>query len=127
MIPPLAKLVALQLGNLMGAAGVAAAQLPEEVQRSLLAITMLGNGFIVTSMLWMSWLIWVIDGRLGAAALAALSAAGLTLCGVIHSPFADARLFFPWTAEPAALWLSGGYLLLAGVCSLFWLADRKER
>lgn len=127
LIPPLAKLVTLQLGNLMGGAGVVAAQLPEEIQHNLLAVTMLGNGFIVTSMLWMSWLIWVIDGRLGAAALAALIAAGLTVCGLIHSPFADARLFFPWAAEPAVLWLSGGYLLLAGVCTLFWLVERKER
>lgn len=127
MIPPLAKLVALQLGNVMGAAGIAATKLPEEIQRSLQAVTMLGNGFIVTSMLWMSWLIWVIDGRLGAAAWAAVIGAGLTVCGFIHSPFADGRLFYPWAADPSVLWLAGGYLLLAGLCGLFWLADRRTR
>ena len=125
LIPALANLVTIQLGNVLGGAGVAIAQLPEETRRSLLALSMLGNGFIITSMLWMSWLIWVIDGRLGRAALTAVIAAGLSLCGVIHSPWADGRMFFPWHAQPAVLWLAAGYLLLAGMCSLFWLADRK--
>ena len=127
LIPALAKLVAIQLAAVMGGAGIAAAQLPEETRRSLLALTMLGNGFIVTSMLWMSWLIWVIDGRLGRAALTAVIAAGLTLCGLIHSPFADGRLFFPWAAEPSVLGLAGGYLLLAGLCILFPFAGRRDR
>ena len=51
-------------------------------------------------------------------------AAGLTLCGLIHSPFADGRLFFPWDAPASVLWLSGSYLLLAGLCAWFWLAER---
>lgn len=124
LIPALANLVTIQVGNVMGGAGILVAQLPEETRRSLLALTMLGNGFIVTSMLWMSWLIWVIDARLGRAALTAVIAAGLTFCGLIHSPFADGRLFFPWAAPPSVLWLSGGYLLLAGLCAWFWHADR---
>lgn len=125
MIPAMASLVSIQVNSVMAGAGIAASQLPEEIRRNLLALTMLGNGFIVTSMLWMSWLIWVIDGLLGRAALAAVIAAGLTLCGAIHSPFADGRLFFPWAAEPRVCWLACGYLLLAGLCALFWLADRK--
>jgi AGZA family xanthine/uracil permease-like MFS transporter len=126
LIPALANLVTIQLASLMGGAGIVAAQLPEETRRSLLALTMLGNGFIVTSMLWMSWLIWVIDGRHGRAALTVMIAAALTLCGVVHSPFADGRLFFPWAAEPMVLWLAAGYLLLAGLSILFWLADRRD-
>jgi hypothetical protein len=88
MIPAIANLVSIQLNGLIGSAGIVVANLPEETRLNLLALTMLGNGFIVTSMLWMSWLIWVIDGRLGRAALAAAVGAGLTLCGIIHSPFA---------------------------------------
>ncbi len=126
LIPALANLVTIQLGSFMGAAGIVVAQLPEETRRSLMALTMLGNGFIVTSMLWMSWLIWVIDGRLGRAAVAALVGAGLSSCGVIHSPFADGRLFFPWSAAPAALWLAVGYLSLAGLCGIFWLIERRK-
>ena len=125
LIPALANLATIQVGNVMGGAGIVLAQLPEETRHSLLALTMLGNGFIVTSMLWMSWLIWVIDARLGRAALTAVVAAGLTLCGLIHSTLADGRLFFPWDAQPSALWLSGGYLLLAGLCFWFWRADRS--
>ena len=127
LIPALANLVTIQLGTVMNSAGIVVSQLSEESRRNLLALAMLGNGFIVTSMLWMSWMIWVIDGRLGRAALAAVFAACLTLCGVIHSPFANGRLFLPWAAQPSVLWLSGGYVLLAGLCALFWSADRKIR
>ena len=126
LIPAIANLITIQLGGLLAGAGIQVAQLPEEVRRNLVALTMLGNGFIVTAMLWMSWLIWVIDGQLGRAALAAVLAAGLSLCGAIHSPFADGRLFFPWLAEPPVLWLAGGYLLLAGLCLLFRLAGRAK-
>lgn len=126
LIPALANLVTIQLGSVMGSAGIVVAQLPEATRQNLSALTMLGNGFIVTSMLWMSWLIWVIDGRLGRAALAAVIAAALTLCGFIHSPFADGRLFFPWDAQPAAIWLALGYLLLAGLSLAFWLADHRR-
>ena len=127
MVPAIANLVSIQLNNLIGGARVIEAQLPEEIRHNLLALAMLGNGFIVASMLWMSWLIWVIDGLLGRAALAAVIAAGLTLCGVIHSPFADGRLFFPWAAESRVWWLACGYLLLGGLCAPFWLSDRKPR
>jgi AGZA family xanthine/uracil permease-like MFS transporter len=119
MIPALASLVGIQLGGVLGAAGIDASRLPEDTRHGLTALAMLGNGFILTSMLWMSWMIWVIDGRFGAAAALALVAAALTLFGVIHSPFADGHLFLPWTAGAESLWLAVGYVLLAAVTLAF--------
>ena len=84
---------------------------------------MLGNGFIVTAMLWSAWLIFVIDHRLRVAAATAVAAAALTLVGLIHSPYADARLFLPWQAGVPSLVfaLATGYVLLASLCAaLAW-------
>jgi len=71
-------------------------------------------------MLWASWLIWVIDHRLRPAAWICLAAAVLTLTGVMHSPFADGRLFLPWRAAlPMQVYaLAGGYALLGLSCVL---------
>ena len=55
------------------------------------------------------------------------AAAGLTICGAIHSPFPDGRLFLPWAigglpAEAAGrgpLEMASAYALLAAVF-LLW-------
>lgn len=121
MIPAIADLVAIQTGGVVNAAGIAVDQLPAETRQMLSAMTLLGNGFIMTSMLWVAWMIWVIDGRFGRAALAALVAAALSLFGFIHSPFPDGRLFLPWDASvpPSATWLACGYLLFAAITLAF--------
>jgi AGZA family xanthine/uracil permease-like MFS transporter len=79
---------------------------------------MLGNGFIISAMLWASWLIWVIDARFGRAAGLSLLAAALTLFGVIHSPYPDGRLLWPGAASPPAVFaLAAAYGLLALLCA----------
>lgn len=128
LVPVMANLVSIQMGSVLGAAGIATSALPPETQRTLLAITMLGNGFIITAMLWVGWLTWVIDGRLRQAAAAAVVAGGLSLFGVIHSPFADGRLMLPWaTGTPTiTLWLAAGYGLLAALCLAWAGASRQD-
>ena len=91
---------------------------------------MLGNGFIVTAMLWATWLIHVVDGRLARAAIVAAIGAALTLFGLVHSPFPDGRWMLPWGEglPRATVALAAGYLLLAG-CSLAFVRQgrRAER
>jgi adenine/guanine/hypoxanthine permease len=120
LVPVLAYLVNIELGGLIGAAHIDPATLDEESRRGLRVITMLGNGFFVTGMLWSAWLIWVIDHRLRAAALACVAAAAMTLVGLIHSPYADGRIFLPWQdgTPPQVFALAAGYLLLAAICAL---------
>ncbi|HTY98579.1 MAG TPA: hypothetical protein VMB75_02005, partial [Rhodocyclaceae bacterium] len=129
LVPVIANLVTIQIGGLMGAAGIDPAALPEETRTGLLALYMLGNGFIVTGMIWMTWLIWVIDGAFRHAAVIVLAAAGLTLVGVMHSPFADGHLFLPWQAglPPQVTALAVGYLLLAALCAGFAATERRTR
>jgi AGZA family xanthine/uracil permease-like MFS transporter len=58
-------------------------------------LTCLANGFIVTSMLWAAALAAMIDGRLLRGAGYLLIAGLCSLVGIIHSPFADARIAWP--------------------------------
>ena len=63
----------------------------------------------------------LVDRRLLAASAWAAAAAALSAFGVIHSPFADGRLFLPWaigTLPPEAvgrgpLELAAAYMLVA--------------
>jgi AGZA family xanthine/uracil permease-like MFS transporter len=128
LVPAMANLVNIQIGNLLGAAHLDAAALSADLRQTLQVSAMLGNGFIVTAMLWSAWLIWVIDHQFGKAAGVCWAAAALTLFGLIHSPFADGRLFLPWDAGvPAIVFaLAAGYALLAGICLLFGLGARNQ-
>ena len=62
----------------------------------LLVTVALGNGFIVTAMLWGALVVQLIDGRLRAAATYAFVCAVLTYFGLIHSALPDGNLYLPW-------------------------------
>jgi AGZA family xanthine/uracil permease-like MFS transporter len=114
LVPVLAYLSLIQINGLLGEAHVDIQSLSAGFQRGFEALTMLANGFIVTAMLWASWLVWVIDGRFARAAGVAGVAALLTLFGAIHSPYADGRLFWPVGDSHRAVYaLAGAYVLLA--------------
>jgi AGZA family xanthine/uracil permease-like MFS transporter len=128
LIPVMANLVNIEQGSLIAAARIDVAALPEAVQRGITVLAMLGNGFIVTAMLWSAWLIFVIDHRLRVAAAIALAAGALTLVGLVHSPFADARLFLPWQeGVPSLVFaLAAGYVLVALLCAVLGLTAMRE-
>ena len=114
----IANLLNIQLNGLIGAGRIDVSSLPPDMQGNLTVLTMLGNGFIVTAMIWATWLVWVIDGRMVAAAGLCLVTAALTLVGLIHSPFADGRLFIPDAGTPHLVYaLAAGYVLLGALCA----------
>ena len=118
LIPVIANLVNIEMGGVLGAARVDIAALPADTRSTLTVLTMLGNGFIVTAMIWATWLVWIIDRRLIAAAWLCVVAAGMTLVGLIHSPFADGRLFVPAASTPRIVFaLAAGYVLLGAMCA----------
>ncbi len=55
-------------------------------------LLLLGNGFIVSAMIWSAAAAFIIDHRLHTAAI-------LSLFGIIHSPLPDDGLFLPCHAE----------------------------
>ena len=122
-VPALAALVTLQANKLIAAGAVPTGPLARE----LFSMRILSSGFILTSLLWAGLVTALIDRKLGAAAGWCAAAAGLTICGAIHSPFPDGRLFLPWAigglpAEAAGrgpLEMASAYALLAAVF-LLW-------
>jgi adenine/guanine/hypoxanthine permease len=116
-IPALAALVKIQTDGLLAAGAEPAGPLAVD----LFSVRILAAGFIVTSLVWAGLLAALVDRQLRAAAGWCLTAAVATLFGVIHSPFADGRLFLPWAigelpAEAAGrgpLELAAAYALLA--------------
>jgi adenine/guanine/hypoxanthine permease len=118
-VPALASLAKIETDKVL-----AAGARPDAVlARELFSLQIISAGFIVTSVLWAGMLTALLDRRLGRAAGWCLAAAACTLCGVIHSPFKDGRLFLPWAigelpAEAAGrgpLELALAYALLAAL------------
>ena len=131
-VPALAAMVTIQADKLLGAGAKPAADLARE----LFSMRLLSSGFIVTSLVWAGLVASLIDRRLLQAAGWALAAGALTLCGIIHSPFPDGRLFAPWaigTLPPEAagrgpLELAAAYALLAALFAGWsaWLGTRTS-
>ncbi|MEW6325568.1 MAG: MFS transporter [Nitrospirota bacterium] len=120
LVPVLGNLVLLQSATLLGALGKTAGDLAGEAAANHQALVLLGNGFIITSLLWTAALSKVIDHRLKAAAGYMTAAAGASLIGLIHSPHVDGRLFWPWAVPGAMPWLmAAAYLMVAGSLMLF--------
>ena len=96
----------------------------------LAVINVLGNGFIITSMIWASFLVAMIDGKPGRAASIVLLGGALTLFGVIHSVTPAGNLYLPWLLDPLsraiALQFAGAYLVLAAVLLGFSLQRTRK-
>jgi|688.fasta_scaffold03597_11 AGZA family xanthine/uracil permease-like MFS transporter len=95
-VPALAALVTIQADELVAAGATPG----PELAAKLLTLRQLSGGFIVTSLVWAGMVAALVDRRLLQAAGWCLAAAGLALCGVIHSPFPDGRMFLPWSIGP---------------------------
>ena len=129
-VPALAALVTIQADKLLAAGAAPTGGLARE----LFSIRLLASGFIVTSLLWAGLVAALIDRRLRAAAAWCLAAAACTLCGVIHSPFTDGRLFLPWRTGPlpeaatgrSPLELAAAYAVLAALFAAWSLWPDRD-
>src|SRR5262249_29583280 len=72
-----------------------------ETGETLRALTLLGNGFILTAVIWGAATADLLDRRFVRSALAFFAAAVLCLFGVIHSSTPGGTLFLPWLADSA--------------------------
>jgi AGZA family xanthine/uracil permease-like MFS transporter len=125
-LPVVAALVTIQAGGLLAGVGKAAADLSGEAAATLLALTVLGNGFILTALLWSSAVVFIIDRRFALAGAVFAMASAASLCGLIHSPLASGALVRPWAPPSSApLHLAGGYGVAAALCCLAALRRRS--
>ncbi|WP_242111607.1 hypothetical protein [Luteimonas aquatica] len=133
-LPSVAYLLGIKAGNPMWIAPERFAELTSTLDGhglpELAVIVVLGNGFIITSMLWISALAAMIDGRLLRAAGCLLVAAGLTLFGLIHSVDPRGGIYLPWTLQglPATIaWqFAFAYVALAGLLALLSLQKQPR-
>jgi AGZA family xanthine/uracil permease-like MFS transporter len=102
--PTVARLLAIKLGNaaivpaehfatLLSAPG-------KELPETLVTVA-LGNGFILTAMLWGAFLAELIDRRFVRSALYLAVLAVFTFFGIVHSALPDGTMYLPWQLETA--------------------------
>jgi len=129
-VPALAAMMVIHSDKMLAAGATPEGPLAVEVY----TLHVLASGFIVTSLVWAGMTASLIDRRLLRAALWAVAAGGMTLFGIIHSPFPDGRLFVPWAigelpAEATGrgpLSMAAGYLLLAMTFTLWRFAGVEK-
>ena len=129
--PTVARLLQIKLSNpdmvpmdvfnrQMAASGKA---LPE-----LLVTVALGNGFILTAMLWGAFMAKLIDRKLKTSAIYLFVLAALSFVGIIHSASPDGNMYLPWNltglAKQIPYQFSMAYVVLA--LMLFALSFSKE-
>jgi AGZA family xanthine/uracil permease-like MFS transporter len=124
LLPAVAALVLIQGNLLLGGVGKSAADLAGEGRAVWGALLVLGNGFILTALLWGAALVAIIDRRLRVGGAVLAIAAVATLFGLIHSPLADGSVFWPWTVASATPHtLAAAYGVAAGVLLLLGRAE----
>ena len=102
--------------------------IPESVIDMAGVFLMLGNGFILTGMLWGGALAFLADRKAPQAAITLLVAAGLTLFGVIHSCEPSGSIYLPWR-EPSTLpyeWALGYVVIAVMIMGLSMSKEFKE-
>ncbi|HEY6872929.1 MAG TPA: MFS transporter [Geobacteraceae bacterium] len=113
-LPAIAYLVQIEYGLLLSGLGKKASDLTGELLTGYQSTLLLGNGFIVTSLLWGASFAALLDHHLKRAAAFLAVCALATLCGAIHSPLASGALFLPWQPpEPITWHLAAGYGAMA--------------
>jgi adenine/guanine/hypoxanthine permease len=121
-IPAVAALVLIEGSTLLAGVGKSAADLAGAGRLAWEGLLVLGNGFIVTSLLWGAAVVAMIERRLAQAAAVFGGGSLAALVGIIHSPLPSGGLFWPWsvtTGTPlrvaGAYGLAGALLLLLAV------------
>jgi AGZA family xanthine/uracil permease-like MFS transporter len=120
--PPIARMLAIKLGDPGIVASDRFAQLYADSSHGvseLAVVVMLGNGFIITSMVWASFVVALIDLKPARAAAILLLGAALTAFGIIHSVEPAGGIYLPWQIDAAARGLvgqfAGAYIVLAAI------------
>jgi adenine/guanine/hypoxanthine permease len=123
-LPVIANLVLIQVGSVVGALGASAADLAGEPALAYETLVALGNGFILTALVWGSGLAFMIDRQWPLATVVFVLASLATLCGLMHSPLPNGAVFWPWAVASAVPFrLAGAYGVIA---ALIWMAGRLQ-
>ena len=120
----MARLIGIRLGNPDIVSPENFQRLLEAPGKSLpetLVTIALGNGFILTAMLWGGFLAELIDRRLIVSAVYLLIMAALTFFGIIHSASPDGVMYLPGTLGPVAQKIPYQFALAYAVLAAIFL------
>ncbi len=124
--PTIARLLTIKYSTFLPPATYAAALTTPGVGLPEMLVTQaLGNGFILTAMLWGGFLAELIDRRLRKSALYLFLLAVFSFFGIVHSATADGNMYLPWTLGAAEARIpyqfTAAYIVLAVVILLLGL------
>jgi AGZA family xanthine/uracil permease-like MFS transporter len=116
LLPSLAFLAQLEANAVVTALGSSIDQIAGDTGESLRTLSLLGNGFIITAVLWGAATANLINRRFRSSALYLLTGAFFSLFGIIHSPTAGGSFVLPWKTSAILSWhFATAYLLGAVV------------
>ncbi len=131
LFPNIARLLQIQLSNpdIVPLANFNnMLTLPGKTLPQLLVIVALGNGFILTAMLWGAFAAKLIDRKLKQASIYLLITAAFTFFGVIHSASPDGNMYLPWqlsgVSQQIPYQFTAAYVVLAAM--LFFLSYTRQ-
>jgi AGZA family xanthine/uracil permease-like MFS transporter len=123
--PAIARMLAIKLGDpgIVDPAhfGVLYADASRGLSE-LAVIVILGNGFIITSMVWATFVVALIDGRVRHAAGIVALGGLLTAFGIIHSVTPIGSVYLPWMLDAASRGLVVQFVLAYAALALVLLA-----
>jgi adenine/guanine/hypoxanthine permease len=121
LLPSLAFLIALEVTAALGAVGANPAQLGGDVGETVRTVILVGNGFIISALIWGAATAELLDRRFARSAACLMVGAAACLFGVIHSPAAQGTFIVPWRAGSPLPWhFAFGY---AGAAAVILLAS----
>ena len=126
-LPAIAYLINIKFGTWVAPEAAAAlyAAVDGHGLSDVATLQVLGNGFIITAMLWAAALVALIERRPGVAVTLLLVAAVLSAFGVIHSTDPRGGIYLPWQLEglrqAITLQVAAAYAVLATVIGLMSL------
>ncbi len=113
-LPILGYLVLIQWNTIIGGLQLAQSSLPPGLAHDYSIMRVLGNGFILTAMLWGALGVKLVDHKLPAAAACLAVCALFSLFGIIHSVDPNGSLYLPWAISGDLHWrIAAGYAALA--------------
>jgi AGZA family xanthine/uracil permease-like MFS transporter len=112
ILPSVGYLVLTYASSLLGKLEPATV-LPAALAAEQNILRAVGNGFVLTAILWGSMLADLIDGKTGRSAVYAFLCAALTLFGFIHSVAPSGEIYLPWRIHSSLTWqIALGYFLI---------------
>jgi len=127
LLPSVADLVMIQWNKLLG--GLQAFdKLPAQLAAEYPVVLALGNGFILTAMLWGALGAHLADKRVLRAAAFAGVCSLFSLFGVIHSIDPSGSLYLPWQlSDLLPVRIAAGYAAFGLLLVVFWVTGRTDR